>query len=741
MKNKRKNLKKQSASNSLYKFLIGREDSGFLESPAKIAGLAAVIIVTVAAGLSLMGGLGGGKDKIPPTASKLSFPPNGFVDNKTTQILNWNPSSDKESGVDNYEVYIDGSLRKLVDNNVTQLEVELSEGSHEWYVKAVDRKGNESKSKTYTITIDTEAPAVPTLKSPKDNLSENSPFWKTSWDWMLSWENLEDGTSVTYQVQVDDSPDFESPKHGNWVENNHYYAYVGEGESWYWKVRARDAAGNLGEWSSVRNFAFHASSRPEVAFETGDVLYAMLTDRFYDNNASNNEIETNEKKEYRPDNLYWYQGGDWEGIIEKLSYLDNLGVDAIMISPPMRNKWVGYDLFQGMRMSSYHGYWAKDYYEPDPHFGTMETLKELVRKAKRRGIATLLEAVPNHSANFLKPANDWQYVGDNRPAPPFDNAELYHCEGNLTTQWNDPYKVRHYDLWGLDDFAHEKRAVENAVNNVYRWWIEETAAAGYRFDAVKHVLWPYIGSFQDAVRVPTFGEAWPSGGWGTGTIARYQENLWGVEDFFLSWAMQDTFADGNTFESIHEALVQDWKYDNPNRLVTFLETLDTKRFLTMCDNNVKRAKLGFTFLLTVRGTPMLYYGTEQGMTGGDDPYNRRMVPSWDRTKPLYQRIQKLSEFRDTYQCLKTGDQIELKWSEDFYAFGRSLGEKENEAIAVFNNSPDKSMTKELDLSPLHFEEGDTLKNVLSGEGEVTVSSGQGIEVSLEPKTAKVFVLE
>lgn len=490
-------------------------------------------------------------------------------------------------------------------------------------------------------------------------------------------------------------------------------------------------------WSENENIPLPPiEPEAEVAFEAGDVIYIIMTDRFYDGDPTNNDQGAGE---YRPDNLLWYQGGDWRGIIQKLDYLEDLGVDAIMISPVVRNKWVDIDLDGEIEKASYHGFWAKDYYSTDPHFGTIDDLKELVREAEEKGIATVLDAIPNHCANFLKPANNWKYVGDERPAPPFDNEEWYHREGNQTGDWGNVYKNLNYDLWGLDDFAQEKKVVENALNAAHRYWIEETGAHGYRFDAAKHVPGWYLKSFQDAVGVPTFGEAWFGA---PEDLAPYQENLWGVEDFGLYYAMLGVFVDGNSFQEIHNVFNKDTLYRNPRQLVIFLETLDTNRFLTECGGDMDKARLAFTFLLTVRGTPMLFYGTEQGMTGVADKtkdVHRRMMIGWDKSKLLYKLIQKLCRIRHEHPVLRTGEQIELGWGADFYSFGRSLGTKENEVVVVFNNSQSGKM-ETVDLSPLHFEDGDVLVNLLEEGDQVTVDADLTIEVALDPMEAKIYVL-
>ncbi|GAI90233.1 unnamed protein product [marine sediment metagenome] len=122
----------------------------------------------------------------------------------------------------------------------------------------------------------------------------------------------------------------------------------------------------------------------KAALDENGIIYQILTDRFCDGDPSNNDFG---QGEYKLGDFRFYQGGDWQGIIDKMDYIKNLGVTAIQISPIHHNQWMSQDKTH----AGYHGYFIYDFYSPEPHFGTLEKLKELVEAAHGSGIAVILD--------------------------------------------------------------------------------------------------------------------------------------------------------------------------------------------------------------------------------------------------------------------------------------------------------------------------------------------------------------
>jgi len=466
------------------------------------------------------------------------------------------------------------------------------------------------------------------------------------------------------------------------------------------------------------------------SFSENSIIYQLLTDRFYDGDNSNNDQGAGE---YIPGNLRYYQGGDWEGIIDKVSYISDLGATAIQISPPYRNEWRTGD------GASYHGYYVKDFYSPDPHFGTLEELREMVDRAALENIAVILDAVPNHTADYLQ-SGDTAYHGQ-QPAPPFNNPDWYHHLGNIS-DWDNETQVVYNDLFGLDDLAQEKPEVENELNNVFKFWIENTHAAAYRVDAARHVyrdqanVDSYLGSFQSAVGVPAYGEVWKGD---VGYVATFQNWLWGCEDFPLYFAVRDVFASDGSYTKLGDVLDRDNEYQNANRLVTFISNHDVGRFLYFAGGNQDRLELALSFLLTVRGVPKLYYGDEQGYSGGVDPACREVMENWDENRTLYQHIQRLCRIRMAYDALREGGQYQLWEDEHVYAYSRMTPTEE--VIVVLTNSGPQEKTIPL-RAESQLAAGDVLVNLLNTSENVVVREESGekvITTSLGEREAKIYV--
>lgn len=200
------------------------------------------------------------------------------------------------------------------------------------------------------------------------------------------------------------------------------------------------------------------------ALNENDIIYMVLTDRFYDGDSSNNGTLN---VEYRPGNLKYTQGGDWKGLTQKLDYIKNLGVTAIWISPVSENEPLSRDKSE----SGYHGYFTHDYNKADPHFGSKQDLINLVSTAHSKGLKVILDAVPNHTADYLASGETSYSSSSYQPAAPFNNPNWYHHYGDIT-DWNDPFQVLNYDLGGLDDLNQDNPDARTAIKNAYKTWVQ-----------------------------------------------------------------------------------------------------------------------------------------------------------------------------------------------------------------------------------------------------------------------------
>lgn len=479
-----------------------------------------------------------------------------------------------------------------------------------------------------------------------------------------------------------------------------------------------------------------------LGFSEDDVVYMILTDRYPDGDPSNND-QGAPGGEYVPGNNKYYQGGDWQGIINKLPYIKNLGVTAIWISPVSDNELLSRDASE----AGYHGYFTRDFYSANPHFGTKAKLQELVNAAHANGIRVILDVVPNHTADYLKPFATSYESTSYQPALPFNNPDWYHKNGDVT-DWNNQWLVENGDIGGLDDLAQENTAVATELKKVYQQWFAETGADAARVDAARSLPKSFLQEFETAVGVPTFGEVFHGD---VAYVADYQNYQWGELDFPFFFNAREVFAYDNSFQQIKNVLDQDWRYKNTLRLLPFLDNHDRDRFLALADDNYRRLRLALTFLFTARGIPVVYYGTEQAYYGGGVPtewqgiannYNREPLRDYNENHVVYKHIQRLSQLRKDYPALRRGTQREMWIEPNVYAYSRRVDSTGVEVITAMTNSWDPQ-TRTI---PLRTEStiavGTVLTNLLNTSDTVTVQSdgttGKQITVSLGGKEAKLY---
>lgn len=475
-----------------------------------------------------------------------------------------------------------------------------------------------------------------------------------------------------------------------------------------------------------------------------DIIYMIMTDRYPDGDTNNNGVWG---VDYRPGQLKYRQGGDFQGIINRINYLKDLGITAIWISPPQKNEFRNKH-YEG---TAYHGYHTQDYFSIDEHFGSEEKLKELIDVAHAHNIKVILDAVPNHTADYLDPhATEYNpaYPRNFRPAPPFDNPNWYHHNGD-TIHWDNQWELENTDIGGLDDLAHEQREVKEALFQAYSKLVE-MGFDGIRIDAATSIPKWFLREFEENAGVPTFGETYHKE---VSYVCDYQKYIWGVLDFPLFFAIVDVFASDQDFNALQQVLALDYMYEDPRRLVTFLDNHDRNRFLCVAEDNYRKLFLGMDFIFTARGIPDIYYGTEQGFYNGGsngvmvtnsiiDWQNREVMDTFDEDNLVFKHIKRLAYIRKTNPVLSYGQQQELYCSSMVYAFARRIYSTEEIIISVFNNSYDNK-TMNIPLSDIpSLKAGDILINLLNTACKVQIKEGiqnnKYIEVSAEGKSALIL---
>ncbi|GGF60895.1 hypothetical protein GCM10010912_02630 [Paenibacillus albidus] len=506
-----------------------------------------------------------------------------------------------------------------------------------------------------------------------------------------------------------------------------------------------------------------------------DTIYQIMVDRFHDGDSSNNATGTAIRYgETSEEDFRYMKGGDWQGVIDKLPYIHNMGYTAIWISPVAEPQVTSRDNNGTGKNTAYHGYNVKDPNKANPYFGTKEKLKELVDAAHALGIKVVIDVVPNHIGDYMLGTQTYYDIPSLQPAAPFNNPAWYHHNGDINwsladgryDQWAQDYMENH-DLAGLDDIDFDVPAAKAAIFGSIKNWFDYTGADGARVDAAKLMKPTDIGELQNLLGVNTFGENFDGN---AEFVSRWvgQNKEWGMLDFPLFFSVLNSFAYGQSFEStVKSTLAQDSYYNgNAGHMVTFIDNHDRNRFLTEAGGSVAKLQNALTFIFTVRGTPVVFQGTEQNkgngngqiITGGiADTWNRWSMVKRDANGNVqenyfkedtstYQYVAKLNTIRKNFAALRTGTQREMWSAQNLYAFSRRIDSGTNvgqEVISVFSNASGGTQTVTI---PLRAEStltaGTVLVNQLNTSDTVTVQAGgvtgKQITVSVGANAAKIY---
>jgi alpha-amylase len=430
------------------------------------------------------------------------------------------------------------------------------------------------------------------------------------------------------------------------------------------------------------------------ALSSDDLIYFIMTDRFFDGDESNNtDIDRN--------NLTAYHGGDFKGIIKKLDYIKSLGATAIWITPIAENEFGGY-----------HGYWAQDFYKVDPRLGTMEELKELVKSAQGKGIKVIVDYVVNHTGYKHQWLNEPDYKSWFNPNKSINNSNRESVERG----W----------LAGLPDLNHDIPEVRDYFIENALWWIRETGMDGMRLDTVKHVPKDFWADFAQAIKseFPDFffiGEVWVNS---PSYLASYNKvGIDSLANFPIYNGIRDTFKTYGKTDPLISAIKGDERaFDNPQLNGIFIDNHDVARHISSSgEDGEQHLKQALAFLMTYRGVPILYYGTEIAMEGRGDPDNRRYM-DWAKTddSSILNYYRDLVSIRHKSKALTQGTIEILDNNAKFFSFKR---EHQNDFMVIAFNIENKEKIESISI------EG-SFTDLLTGE--TIESEGQGIKLNLRP---------
>jgi len=502
-------------------------------------------------------------------------------------------------------------------------------------------------------------------------------------------------------------------------------------------------------------------------FSPDDVIYLVLPDRFCDGDAANNE-PAGARGMYDPSKTRYYHGGDFAGIRNRLGYLKDLGVTAIWMTPiydnaDRPNTEIVYD---GQPSIDYHGYGAVDFYNTEKHFGTLEELRHLVDDAHAMGIKVIQDQVVNHVGPFHPWVND-------PPTPTWFHGTL---ERHSTCKWDvwslmSPHSTSASQADTLDGWfagilpdmnQEDPEAARYLIQNAL-WWLGTIGFDGIRQDTLCYAPRHFWRDWTAAIKrefpeVKIVGEVNDRNPVAVAYFQGGRKQADGIDtgvdtlfDYGLYDVMTRVFAAGEPIRTLPAALANDWIYTRPDLLVTFLDLHDVPRFLSAAPGaTTKRLKLAQTFLLTARGIPMLYFGDEIGMTGRDDPENRKHFPGGfpgdlqdafttaGRTaeqQAIFLHVQQLLRLRGGLAPLRRGAMLDLLVTDQQYVYARRLPDGSAVLIALNNAATPASI--EVPMQDIAWSEGLTLKDCLgTGGGRI---SGDVLRLTLAPVSGRILV--
>ncbi len=504
--------------------------------------------------------------------------------------------------------------------------------------------------------------------------------------------------------------------------------------------------------------------RRNLGFDSTDAIYLMMPDRFANGDSSNDSIPGMLEKADRSDPTK-RQGGDLKGVLDKADYIKDLGMTAVWFTPIFENDMTP-------EYGAYHGYAATDLYKVDRRLGSNEEYKHLIETLHSKGMKVIMDMIHNHIG-----INHW-WMSDLPTSDWVHDFETYGQTNFKGTIPADPHAsradkdrlVKGWFVPEMPDLDQRNELLADYLIQNTIWWIEYSGVDGIRMDTYLYPYPDYMARWADEVLAayPNFnivGEAWVESVaheafWqydNPGIDDGYDSNLPSVTDFPVSFAVRNALLElsGSGWDSglkkLYYTLTQDRLYSDPNQNVIFLDNHDMGRIFETLKQDEKLFRMACAFIMTCRGIPQIYYGTELMMghedRGGDDEAWRQTMPGgWkedsrsvfeksgrtDKENEIYDYISKLANWRKTSRATHHGDFLHFIPENDVYVYFRTLPD---EAVMVVMNHNDGRIS--LDTSRFNevLEDYQTGTDVLSRKAYNLSKS-----LKIAGKTAKIFEL-
>ncbi len=429
---------------------------------------------------------------------------------------------------------------------------------------------------------------------------------------------------------------------------------------------------------------------------SSDFIYFLMPDRFSNGDPSNDKVVGMRDQTLNRDSIYHRHGGDMQGVINHLDYLQSLGATTLWMTPVIEND---------MPNRTEHGYAFTNHYAIEPRFGGPEAYKKLSDALHAKGMKLIQDAVYNHvgSYHFMMkdpPSKDWLHQWPSFTQTSYKDQPTF-----------DPYATksdakRTVDGWftrEMPDLNHQNPYVANFLIQHALWTVESFGVDGWRIDTYLYNDLPFMNRCNKALtdeypKMTLFGENWVHGVINQAFYVEnnlqipFKSNLQGAIDFQLLLygiqpALNQEFGWTEGVNKLYNTLSNDFIYKDPTRNLIFLDNHDMTRFFSTVNEDVAKQKMGIAWLLTCRGIPQMYYGTEVIMKGVSNPdgWVRLDFPGgWTGDKKnaftgegltaseteVQQYTKALGTFRKSSSALKTGKLMQYLPVDGLYVYFR-----------------------------------------------------------------------
>ena len=498
-----------------------------------------------------------------------------------------------------------------------------------------------------------------------------------------------------------------------------------------------------------------------------DAIYLITPDRFRNANTANDNVNGYKEELNRTDD-YGRHGGDIEGIIQSLDYIDDLGFNSVWLNPVLDND---------MKSQSYHGYATTDYYKVDDRFGGNKAYEDLRDQLAAKDMNLIMDMIANHcgSSHWWMddlPFSDWLNFQKHYESKP---VKFDRYSNHRKTTILDPYSSKidrqfMTDGWfveSMPDLNQRNQQMERYLIQNSIWWVEKMNLAGIRQDTYSYPDEGFLAKWSCALSreypdLFVVGEEWTDNPlivshWQSdekSNESRPSSCLPSVMDFPMQMTVSKALTDPETWNTglpkMYELMVNDIMYGDPSQLVIFPDNHDMSRVYTQMEEDFDLWKIALTYYATMRGIPQIYYGTEvimgnKGTTshgvirseyqGGWDDHDKNYFTQDGMSAQeieAFEFTKKLFSWRKNSRAVHEGKLMHFAPVNGIYVYFRYTDQKK---IMVVINKNDSSQNLELDRFQEIIMGSKTMKNVMS---EVSTNIGSSLE--MPAKSAQIYTI-